>query len=178
MLEYFDARQASLKIADLEATALAKEYGTPLYLYDASIFEIKYRKLREALPPQADIFFAVKSNPSLAIVSLFRSLGAGVDLASLGELQTALKAGVLPQKIVFTGPSKTDAEIEAAISTGIFAINAESERELERIDRIAHAYHKKFPVGLRLNVGFAPKERTTVIGGTAPQKFGIDVARA
>lgn len=178
MLEYFDLRQASLKFADLEASALAKEYGTPLYIYDASIFETKYRKLREALPSQADIFFAVKSNPSLAVVSLFRSLGAGVDLASLGELQTALRASIAPQKIVFTGPSKTEAEIEAAISTGIFAINAESERELERIDRIAHAYHKKFPVGLRLNVGFAPKERTTVIGGTAPQKFGIDVARA
>ena len=128
MLEYFDLRQTSLKIANWEATALAKEYGTPLYLYDASIFETKYRKLREALPSQADIFFAIKSNPSLAVVNLFRSLGAGVDLASLGELQTALKAGVVPQKIVFTGPSKTDPEIEAAIRTQIFAINAESER--------------------------------------------------
>jgi diaminopimelate decarboxylase len=178
MLEYFDLTQSILHIGQRDALALAKAHGTPLYVYDAAIFEAKYKKLRQALPAQVDIFFAIKSNPSLAVVNLFRSLGAGVDLASLGELYTALKAGVTPQKIVFTGPSKTEGEIEAAIKSNIFAINAESERELERIDRIARAYGKKFPIGLRLNVGFAPKERTTVIGGTAPQKFGIDVVRA
>jgi diaminopimelate decarboxylase len=178
MLEYFDLTQPILKIGGIDTIALAKTHGTPLYVYDASIFETKFRKLRQALPRQADIFFALKSNPSLAVVSLFRRLGAGIDLASLGELYTALKAGVSPTRIVFTGPSKTDSEIEGAIRTGIYAINAESERELERIDRVARAYGKKFPVGLRLNVGFAPKERTTVIGGTAPQKFGIDLARA
>jgi diaminopimelate decarboxylase len=178
MLEYFDVNQPTLKMGNLDAPALVKAHGTPIYIYDAAIFETKYKKLRQALPPSVDIFFAIKSNPSLAVASLFRGLGAGVDLASAGELYTALKAGVTPQKIVFTGPSKTDAEIEAAIKRDIFAINAESERELERVDRIACAYGKKFPVGLRLNVGFAPKERTTVIGGTAPQKFGIDGARA
>ncbi len=178
MLEYFDLTQSVLQIGSNDALALARAHGTPLYVYDAAIFETKYKKLRQALPAQVDIFFAIKSNPSLAVTSLFRGLGAGVDLASLGELHTALKAGVAPHKIVFTGPSKAEAEIEAAVKSNIFAINAESERELERIDRIARAYGKKFPVGLRLNVGFAPKERTTVIGGTAPQKFGIDVVRA
>jgi diaminopimelate decarboxylase len=178
MLEYFDMTQSKLVIGGLEATALAETYGTPLYAYDAAIFETKYGRLREALPFQAEIFFAMKSNPSLAVVSLFRSLGAGVDLASLGELQTALKAGVSSSKIVFTGPSKTDREIEAAVCTPIFAINAESERELERIDRVAQRHGIRFPVGLRLNVPFAPEERTAIIGGAAPQKFGIDLARA
>jgi diaminopimelate decarboxylase len=178
MLEYFALNQPTLRIGGLDATVLAEKHGTPLYVYDAAIFELKYSKLRKALPSQVEIFFATKSNPSLAVVTLFRSLGAGVDIASLGELQTALRAGVSANKIVFTGPSKTDQELGAAVRTDIFAINAESERELERINTISSVYNKRFPVGLRLNVGFAPDERTAIIGGASPQKFGIDITRA
>lgn len=178
MLEYFDLSHPTLKIGDLDATALAEKHGTPLYVYDATIFATKYKKLREVLPSRVEIFFAMKSNPSLAVVNLFRSLGAGVDIASLGELQTALKASVSSQKIVFTGPSKTDKELEAAVRTEIFSINVESERELERIHNIARRLDKRVRVGLRLNVPFAPKEQSAIIGGAAPQKFGIDSARA
>lgn len=178
MLEYFDTAQPTLTIGGLDAVTLAEKYGTPLYVYDAAIFQTKYKKLREVLPPSVEIFFAMKSNPSLAVVTLLSQLGAGVDIASLGELHTALRAGVPPQKIVFTGPAKTDDELDAAVRANIFAINVESERELERLERIARAYRRRVPVGLRVSVSFAPGERATIIGGASPQKFGIDLSRA
>ncbi len=178
MLEYFDIERPTLNIGGLDATALAEKYSTPLYVYDAAIFETKYKKLKEALPSSAEIFFAMKSNPSWAVVTLLNNLGAGVDIASLGELHTALRVGVPPQKIIFTGPSKRDCELEAAVRANIFSINVESEGELERLDRIARAHHRRVPVGVRLNVAFAPDERTTIIGGASPQKFGIDIERA
>lgn len=178
MLEYFDTTQPTLTIGGLSASTLADKYGTPLYVYDAAILETKYKKLREVLPPSVEIFFAMKSNPSLAVVTLLSKLGAGVDIASLGELHTALWAKVPPQKIIFTGPAKTDHELEASVRANIFAINVESERELERLDEIARAYGRRVPVGMRLNVDFAPDERATIIGGASPQKFGIDLSRA
>ncbi len=162
----------------MDLQQLADKYGTPLYLYDGSLFVRQYQKLRAALPSQIEIFFAMKSNPNLAIVSVFRKLGAGADIASLGELQTALKAGIAPQKIVFSGPGKTDAELEAALKADIFSINVESEGELERLQKIAQRLHKRARVGLRLNVPFAPGEGAVIIGGAAPQKFGIDLVRA
>ncbi len=178
MQNYFDLSQPDLRIENLKAQELAERYGTPLYLYSAAIFAQKYKKLRAALPAPIEIFFAMKSNPSLAIVNLFRRLGAGADIASLGELQTALKAALPPQKIVFSGPGKSERELEAALRAEIFSINAESERELERIQRIAQQLNKRVRVGLRLNVPFAPGEQTAIIGGAAPHKFGIDLARA
>ncbi len=178
MRAYFDLRQPTLTIGGLSAEALAAKYDTPLYVYDAEIFKIKYETLRRALPSSVEIFFAMKSNPSLAVVTLLSTLGAGVDIASLGELHTALRAGVPPHKILFTGPAKQDRELDAAVRANILAINVESEGELERLNRIARAHNKRFPVGIRLNAAFAPDERTTIIGGASPQKFGIDPARA
>ncbi|MCS7274485.1 MAG: diaminopimelate decarboxylase [Candidatus Bipolaricaulota bacterium] len=157
---------------------LADRYGTPLYVYDGSVLVRQYEKLRAALPQRVEIFFAMKSNPNLAIVALFRRLGAGVDIASVGELRAALRVGVAPQKIVFSGPGKTDAELEAAVAADIFAINVESEGELERVQRIAQRVGRRVRVGLRLNPPFAPGEGAVIIGGAVPQKFGIDLARA
>lgn len=162
----------------LDLRQLADKYGTPLYVYDGSVLVRQYEKLRAALPARVEIFFAMKSNPNLAILSVFRRLGAGVDIASLGELQTALRVGVAPRKIVFSGPGKTDAELEAAIAADIFAINAESEGELERLHKIAQRVNRRVRVGLRLNVPFAPGEGAVIIGGAAPHKFGIDLVRA
>jgi diaminopimelate decarboxylase len=178
MRNYFDLTQPTLTIGGLSAEALAAKYGTPLYVYDAEIFKIKYETLRRALPSSVEIFFAMKSNPSLAVVTLLSNLGAGVDIASLGELYTALRAGVPPHKILFTGPAKQDRELDAAVRADIFAINVESEGELERLNSIARARNKRFSAGMRLNAAFAPDERTTIIGGASPQKFGIDPSRA
>jgi diaminopimelate decarboxylase len=178
MRHYFDLTQPTLTIGGLSAEALVAKYGTSLYVYDAEIFKIKYETLRQALPDSVEIFFAMKSNPSLAVVTLLSNLGAGVDIASLGELYTALRAGVPPHKIIFTGPAKQDCELDAAVRANIFAINVESEGELERLNRIARAHNKHFSIGVRLNAAFAPDERTTIIGGASPQKFGIDRACA
>src|SRR5437867_977914 len=90
--------------------SLARRFGTPLYAYDFDALESRARTLRTALAPRFDLFYAVKANPSLAILKLFASLGLGADVASRGELASALWAGFPPKRILMTGPAKSDAD--------------------------------------------------------------------
>ena len=161
-------------------TRIVDEFGTPLYIYDGNMIQERYDAVRQAFP-SFDVFYSMKANPSLAVVGLLLSLGAGAEISSAGELFIAKEAGYDPLDIVFAGPGKTDRELERAIMSGLFAIHAESFRELDRILRIAQLVGIPPRVALRINTaagltrvgeGSAGPLHERMAGG--PSKFGID----
>jgi diaminopimelate decarboxylase len=151
-----------------------------MYVYDGDMLCARYDALTSAFP-SFEIFYSMKANPSLALVGLLRQIGAGSEIASGGELFLAKELGHDPLDIVFAGPGKTDRELEDAIISGIFAINVESLRELERVGRIAKLIGIPARVALRINTtvglsksggGSAGPLHERMAGG--PSKFGID----
>lgn len=164
---------------------IAADVGTPCYVYSAATIRERYAELSGALAPLgAHIHFSAKANSSLAILGLLRSLGAGVDIVSGGELHRALLAGFHGADIVFSGVGKTREELDAALAAGVGSINVESEGELTLLQEIAAARGVVANVALRVNPNIAantphPYTRT----GEHGMKFGIpndrvlDVAR-
>jgi diaminopimelate decarboxylase len=159
---------------------IAREVGTPTYVYGAGVVRDQYRRLERALGPVPHrIHYSVKANSSLAILRLLHSLGAGVDIVSGGELFRALRAGFVGADIVFSGPGKTAAELEEALDAGILLINAESEAELRLTSEIASRRGTVAPVAVRVNPEVSvetphPYTRT----GERGAKFGIPIDEA
>lgn len=154
--------------------ALAVEFGTPYYAYDLETVSGQAAALRDVLPSSFELAYAVKANPSLGIVVHLVGLGLGADVASAGELATALRAGVAPEGIVMTGPGKRDDELVAAVAAGIRAITVESLGELERLDVIAARARVRVPVLLRSAVSpEARLERVRLVGDDGAGKFGM-----
>jgi diaminopimelate decarboxylase len=154
--------------------ALAKKYGTPLYVYSQRTLTEHFRKLDAAMSPVEHLVcFAVKSNSNLSVLRTLANLGGGFDIVSGGELQRVIAAGGDPRKCVFAGVGKTEAEIEYALRRNIYAFNAESEAELERIHRIAARLKKIAPVAVRVNPNVAAHTHAKITTGTYENKFGI-----
>lgn len=165
------------RLAGLDPRELADQFGTPLYVYDLDVIDRQVAALRAALPEQADLAYAVKANPALAIVAHLGGLGLGADVASGGELATALRAGIPPERIVMTGPGKRIGELEAAVQAGIRAVTVESLGELARLERVARAAGRCQPVMLRAAVAdVARLERVRLVGDDGAGKFGMDAA--
>jgi len=169
-----------LEIGGVPITDIAGRFGTPMYVYDGNMVRDRYEALASAFP-SFEIFYSMKANPSLALVGLLRELGAGSEIASGGELYLTKEVGHDPLDVVFAGPGKTDRELEDAIVSGIYAINVESLRELERVGRIARLIGMPARVALRINTsaglsrageGSAGPLHERMAGG--PSKFGID----
>src|SRR5271169_1162752 len=117
---------------------LAKRFGTPLYIYSQRTLTNHFQKLDSALAPLDHmICFAMKANSNLSVLRTLADLGGGFDIVSGGELQRVIAAGGDPRKCVFAGVGKTEMEIEFALRSGVYAFNAESEPELQRINRVA-----------------------------------------
>ncbi|SCG76310.1 type III PLP-dependent enzyme [Micromonospora coxensis] len=153
--------------------ALAEEYGTPLFVYEADTIAAQYTGLRQRLHPAMDVFYSLKANPNLALCGQLRALGAGAEVSSLLELTTAREAGVPPGDIVFPGPGKSREEIAACLDAGIYAIICESFEELELVDELARERGVRARVALRVNPAFAVKGSGLTMGGK-PRQFGID----
>src|SRR3990172_9894375 len=134
------------------AEDLAARFGTPLYVYDLDVVSRQVAALRAVLPPSFELAYAVKANPALGVVAHLAGLGLGADVASGGELATALRAGVAPDAIVMTGPGKRDDELRAAGEAGVRAVTVESPGELRRLAAIAAAAGRRVPVMLRAAV--------------------------
>ena len=165
----------------VDVAAVADAEGTPLYLYSAPLIIERYRELEAALGDYPHrIHYALKANSTLGIVRLLHHAGSAVDANSAGEIAVALRAGLQPSEIVFTGVGKTAAELEDAVRLGIGAINAESAGELDRIDRIALARGKRARVALRVNPDIDSGSHPGIATGRRSHKFGvpIDEARA
>ena len=163
-----------------DAGALAAEYGTPLYLYCEARLRANWetlgtlaRRAAEGAGAEALVCYSLKANPHLALVSLFASLGAGADLVSGGELARAKAAGAAPERTVFAGAAKTDAELAAGLEAGILQFNVESEGELAALERIAQEKGVRAPFALRLNPAVAGGGHDKISTGRAGDKFGL-----
>ena len=160
-------------------SAIARETRTPVYVYSRELIEENYRLFDEAFSPVPHLVcYAAKANSNLAILKLLASLGAGVDVVSGGELRAALESGFAADRIVFSGVGKTDDELRLGVAYGVLAINAESKRELERIDAIAGALHRTARVALRVNPDIDAKSHPYISTGLAHNKFGVPISRA
>lgn len=177
MLEYFNRETSRLSIGGADFEDFTSQFKTPLYVYDAEIIIRKYRRLREAMPPHVQVYYAVKSNPNLAVIRILAELGCGFDVASIGELAAIKKLGIEGTRVVFTGPGKSDEEIASALEHEIYAFNCESENEVLRINTAAKKEKKRIKIGLRINTDYAIREKIKMIGGTQAKKFGIDEDR-
>lgn len=153
---------------------LAREYGTPLYVYSESALAANFRRIDEAFAGHAHLIcYALKANSNPALLQMLAALGAGADVVSGGELHLALQAGISPQKIVFAGVGKRDDEIVAALDAGILGINVESAQELAIIEAIARERDAVAPVSLRINPDIDIHGHPYISTGRTQDKFGI-----
>ncbi len=167
-------KKNDLIIDGLKAEILAKNYSTPLYCYSLNKLKenIKnFKKNFEDINPLT--CFAVKANSNRTILQEIGKLGLGADVVSIGELMKALKSGIKPNKIVFSGVGKTYKEISYAIEKKILLINAESKSEILEIERIAKIKKKEVNVGIRLNPNIDAKTLSQISTGKKENKFGV-----
>lgn len=153
---------------------LAKKFGTPLYVYSQRTLTRHFEELDRAMSPVEHLVcFAMKSNSNQSVLRALANLGSGFDIVSGGELQRVIAAGGDPRQCVFAGVGKTEAEIEFALRRGVYAFNAESEPELQRINRIAARLTKIAPVSVRVNPDVEAHTHAKITTGTYENKFGI-----
>jgi diaminopimelate decarboxylase len=158
---------------------LAARFGTPLYAYSADMIAARYREVDQAFSGYPHtLHYALKANSTLAIARLVRGLGAAADANSGGEIEVALRAGFTPEEIVFTGVGKSEAELARAIELGVRSINAESEGEIERIDRIASARGTRARVAVRVNPDIDARSHPHISTGRKNNKFGVAIEDA
>ncbi len=170
----FRYRAGRLCCEGVSVEALARRFGTPLYVYSQATLSSHVERLAQAMAPVHPLLcFALKSNSNQAVLRLLARHGCGFDIVSEGELRRVIAAGGDPGKCVFAGVGKTAAEIECALRAGIYCFNAESEPELERIDRIAARLGKVAPVAVRVNPNVDAGTHAKVTTGTYENKFGI-----
>jgi diaminopimelate decarboxylase len=165
------------RLAGLRPEDLAERYGTPAYIYDLGVVNRQVAALRASVPANFEIAYALKANPALAIVAHLAGLGLGADVASGGELDTALQAGVPSSNIVFTGPAKRNDELAQAVAAKIRVVTVESPGELSRLERIAANAGRRVPILLRsAATRAAVAERVRLVGDDGAGKFGMDHA--
>lgn len=153
---------------------IAEQFSTPCYVYSRQALETSFRQFSAGLSKTDHLVcFAVKANPSLAILNLFARLGAGFDIVSGGELARVLAAGGDPAKVVFSGVGKTATEMRAALEAGIFCFNVESAEELERLNEVAAEMGRTAPVSLRVNPNVDAKTHPYISTGLKNNKFGV-----
>ena len=170
----FTRRDGLLHCEDVALDAIARDYGTPAYVYSAAALTEAYHAYDEAFAAHRHLIcYAVKANSSLAILNLFAKLGAGFDIVSGGELARVLAAGGDPAKVVFSGVGKTEAEMVAALEAGIHCFNVESESELARLNAVAGRLGKTAPVSFRVNPNVDAKTHPYIATGLKENKFGI-----
>ncbi|MBI5773480.1 MAG: diaminopimelate decarboxylase [Verrucomicrobia bacterium] len=163
-----------LKCEGVSVAALAKKFGTPLYVYSQRTLAGHFQKLDAALAPLDHLIcFAMKANSNLAVMRSLARLGGGFDVVSEGELRRVVAAGGDPRKCVFAGVGKTGAEIEFALRKGIYCFNVESEPELARINKVAARLKKIAPVAVRVNPNVDAGTHAKITTGTYENKFGI-----
>ncbi|MEW5786447.1 MAG: diaminopimelate decarboxylase [Pseudomonadota bacterium] len=167
-------RGGLLHVEDVPLDRIAAEFGTPTYVYSRAMLEAAYRAYDQALAGHDhQVCYAVKANPSLAILNVFARLGAGFDIVSGGELARVLAAGGDPGKVVFSGVGKNEVEMGAALDAGIHCFNVESESELARLNRVAGERGRIAPVSLRVNPNVDARTHPYISTGLKENKFGI-----
>ena len=168
-------KKNKLKIDGFNINYLAKKYKTPIYCYSLKKIKNNIESLKRNFKKiNPLICYAVKANTNLSILKEIKNYNLGADVVSIGELKKALKAGISPKKIVFSGVGKTFEEIEYAVSKNILLINAESKSEILVIEKIARKKTKIVNIGIRLNPNTDAKTLSQISTGKKENKFGVD----
>jgi diaminopimelate decarboxylase len=170
----FHYQNGELRAEEVSIKKIAEQVGTPFYCYSTEKLTRNFDAYRRALADEnATICYSVKANPNLSVVAALDRLGGGADVVSAGEMYVALKAGIPADKIVFSGVGKTREELAEAIKMNILQINAESEAELELINRLAVEQGKKANVALRVNPDVDALTHVKITTGKKENKFGV-----
>jgi diaminopimelate decarboxylase len=178
-MDHFDYKNGVLHAEDVDLREIAREVGTPFYVYSTATFLRHVEVLKEALGGLPHmICYAMKANSNQAILKLLGDAGCGMDVVSGGEYARAIAAGVPGERVVFSGVGKTRDEIAMAIKGGIRQINLESEPEMDVVSAVASDLGVIVPVTLRVNPDVDAKTHAKIATGKAENKFGIPIARA
>ncbi len=158
---------------------LANKYQTPYYVYDFDHITKQYNELKGAFKARKSLVaYAVKANSNLSVIKHLADLGSGADCVSIGEVKRALKVGIAPYKIIFSGVGKTDDEIRQALQLDILMINVESDAELNRVEIIAKELEKTARISIRVNPNIDPQTHPYISTGLHENKFGVDIDTA
>ncbi|MBI3061122.1 MAG: diaminopimelate decarboxylase [Deltaproteobacteria bacterium] len=178
-MHHFEYRKGELFAEGVPVRRIAREVGTPAYVYSLATLKRHYRVFDQAFARVPHVVcFSVKSNSNLAVLRAFAREGSGFDIVSGGELFRALKAGADPKKTVFSGVGKKKKEIEDALEAGILMFNVESEEELIFLNEVSGGLGKRAPISLRVNPDVDPKTHPYISTGMKKSKFGIDIKRS
>jgi len=165
----------NLTIEKIRVQNIARKYGTPTYCYSYQQLKNNINNFKKNFSSFSPLIcFAIKSNTNINLIKEIKNFGLGADVVSMGELMMAIKAGINPKKIVFSGVGKTSQEINYAIDKKILLINAESESEIKEIDKIAKLKKKKVKIGIRLNPNTDAKTLSQISTGKKENKFGVN----
>jgi len=165
-MNFLKFKNKKLFYENIAISKIANKIKTPFYLYSLSQLRFNFTNFKKTFRTTNPIIcFSVKSNSNLRLLSELKKLGSGADVVSIGELKIALKAGISPKKIVFSGVGKTEEELDFAIKKEILLINAESEAEIITINRIAKKNNKIVSVGIRINPNISGKTNKKISTG-------------
>lgn len=158
---------------------LLAKFGTPLFIYDFDYIKSRYNALKKEFSGRKSLIcYAVKANSNLSLLKMLANLGAGFDCVSFNEVARALKAGVDPYKIIYSGVGKSDAELISALKAGILYINVESRAELNRLEQIAQNLGVIARISIRVNPNIDPKTHPYISTGLNENKFGVSIDEA
>jgi diaminopimelate decarboxylase len=178
-MHHFDYRGGVLHAEGVALDRLAAAVGTPFYCYSTATLTRHYQVFAGAFADvRALVCYAMKANSNQAVIKTLANLGAGADVVSGGELRRALLAGVAPDRIMFSGIGKTEAELAAAIDAGILCVNVESEPELALLSAVAVAKGRRADLSLRVNPDIDARTHAKIATGKSENKFGIPISRA
>jgi diaminopimelate decarboxylase len=177
--EHFRYAAGTLCADGLPLDAVAERFTTPCYVYSAAAIASSFAAIDASLAAASHLVaYAVKANGNLSILSRLARAGAGADIVSGGELARVLKAGFAPERIVFSGVGKTEDEIGAALDAGVRSLHAESEHEIDAVERVAQRRGKRAPIALRVNPDVDPNTHPYIATGLRGSKFGLAVPEA
>ncbi|HXE04283.1 MAG TPA: diaminopimelate decarboxylase, partial [Methyloceanibacter sp.] len=174
------SHQNVLHAEEVDLADLAATVGTPFYCYSSATLERHYRVFADAFAgaPDTLVCYSVKANSNLGVLATLGRLGAGMDIVSEGELRRALAVKVAPERIVFSGVGKTQAEMAVALDAGILAFNVESEPELRALSEVAASRGPTARIAFRVNPDVDAKTHHKIATGKAENKFGVPFAQA
>jgi diaminopimelate decarboxylase len=178
-MNHFHYQNQQLMCEQVSLDAIAKQYGTPAYVYSRAAFTQHYGEYRDALGDHPGmICYAVKANSNIAVLNVLAKLGAGFDIVSIGELERVIQAGGDPKRIVFSGVAKTADEMRRALELGVYCFNVESIPELSRLQAVAESMGAQAPISLRVNPDVDAETHPYISTGLKENKFGVDIDHA
>jgi len=176
-MESFHLQSGAIYCENVPLERIAREVGTPVYVYSTAGMQAQARALQAALAPLGDplIAFAVKANPNGGVLATLAAEGLGADVVSGGEYRRARAAGIAAERIVFSGVGKTEAEMRLALDGGLYQFNLESVAEADMLSQVAVSMGRTAPVGFRVNPDVAAGSHAKISTGAAHNKFGISI---